>query len=370
MPVFEASYTRTSHRRSRTRSPTRPSILKRARSFSNFIPPSESTTQVGYAIPAPAPAPAPAWVRGTTRITYPAPEPGPLVYQAAPSQKWSIAATYGSSSSKVQGAYPSSPTSASYIFHDTKKAEMSLYRPASYSRPATPPNPLDDPDVKKELDYEKRMRMLAEQRHQETLKQQIIEAEITKAAVARQSAIDEERARERMNRLYMLSQQQQQQQMILHAAAYAADREHHRHARHRSRSTHRSRSRSRYSEVEEERARRRAHHVCSKCSRKGHYSIECTSYTVPHTHLLEGNPRMSAPALLPSSHRGRRSSRGSVYSCSGDEYEEYEEDEIWYSDGYEGEVEGVPADKGVLVMYTPGGGPGSTRSSVRHVVGL
>lgn len=44
----------------------------------------------------------------------------------------------------------------------------------------------------------------------------------------------------------------------------------------------------------------------------------------------------------------------------------------YYTEGGDGRVGGrlVAADSGVLVMYAPGGGPASRRSSVRHVVGV
>lgn len=88
--------------------------------------------------------------------------------------------------------------------------------------------------------------------------------------------------------------------------------------------------------------------------------------------MIESGPRSSAPALLGPPSRGRRSRRGSVCSRDSEEYAVFEsEDEGWLSDGYgQREVARVvPADSGVLVMYAPGGGPATRRSSVRHVVG-
>lgn len=61
---------------------------------------------------------------------------------------------------------------------------------------------------------------------------------------------------------------------------------------------------------------------------------------------------------------------GERYTDVFDDESDEEEGEGWWSDGYDERPRGrgVPSDKGVLVMYTPGGGPASRRSSVRHVV--
>jgi len=319
-----------------------------------------------------APAPAP-WVHGATRITYPT-----QAYPSEPSYTNTAIATYSSrptSTYKVPGAYPDPPLpSSSYIFNTTETKYE--YKPTY--RPPQSPRPLENPEVRAAIAHEQNLRKLSEQSHQETLKRQLLEIEITKASAQKERVRQEENARDRMQRLYMLSQQQQQQQMMFMAAEEAHHKYHSSHHHHgRSRSTHstrsrsrvRSRSRSREIEYDEH---RRSIHTCGRCHHKGHYSKEChhnhhvTHHRSNSTLLLEGGPRSSAPALLgPGSSRGRRSRRGSTVGSDDDYAVESEED--WWSDEYEGRT--VPSDSGVLVMYAPGGGPATRRSSIRHVVG-
>lgn len=369
---FEASYEKRSSR-TRSRSPLRPS-LRRPASFSSYGP--NTVPLGGYVAPAPAPAP---WVHSETRITYPS-----IGYTPSSSYTNTAVATYNPTSTyKIPGAYPDPITgpSSSYIFQNTKTTETKYeYKPTYIPRPPSP-RPLENPEVKAAIAHEQNLRMLSEQSHQETLKRQILEMEIAKTAVQRDKVRQEQEANSRMQRLYMLSQQQQQQQqhqMVLRDAARAAEQAHHRYhsslyhgrsrsAHSRSRSRARSSSRSMVIEYDEH---RRSTHVCGRCHHKGHYSKECRHHTTHRTTLLlENGPRSSAPALLgPGSSRGR-SRRGSTVCSSEDEYAlDSEEDEGWWSDGRE--TISVPTDSGLLVAYTPGGGPASRRSSFRHVVGV
>ena len=343
---IEALYTK----RSKSRSPLR-SSLKRSRSFSAASAPS------GWAY---HPAP---WVQGATRITYP-----PHAYPAHPSTPDSrvALATYKPSYA-VPGAYPTTPPSGPKFSGALGPRSGYAVSPSTYTyqRPA---EPLENPEVKAAIEHEQKLRMLSEKSHQETLKQQMLGMEIERVQLQQLKAQSEEASRQRMQRLYLLSQQEQL--MAAQAQAYAHGRRH-AHSRHRSRSRHhRSRSRSSARSVEYDGHRRSVHTHCRCGHPRGHYSGECRSCS--HGHLLLDGPRSSAPALLPPPPRGRRSRRGSVAGSDEDDYAVYSDDEDrgWYSDGNEALAVGrsVPADKGVLVMYGPGGGPASRRSSMRHVV--
>ena len=348
---FGASYEKRTSR-SKSRSPLRPS-LKHSRSFSAYP---STTAPLGWA-PAPAPAPAP-WVHGATRITY------PHVYPAYPNTTDTrvAVATYKPSYA-VPGAYPATPPTK-HRFSETLEPKSGYTVSTStytYQRPA---EPLENPEVKAAIEHEQRLRMLSEKSHQETLKQQMLGMEIERVRLQRLKAQTEEASRQRMQRLYLLSQQEQFMAAQAHAHAQARRRAH---TRHRSRSRHhRSRSRSSAPSIEHDEHRRSAHTHCRCGHHRGHYSSECRSCS--HGHLLLDGPRSSAPALLPAPSRGRRSRRGSVAGSDEDDYAVYSDDEErgWYSDGNDGRS--IPADNGVLVMYGPGGGPASRRSSMRHVV--
>jgi len=357
---FEAAYEKRSSR-SKSRSPLR-SSLKRSRSFSVYNP---STAPLGgYSnalalVPAPAPAlvpaPAPApvaapWIHGT-RIAYPAPTPA---YPTYSDQQHRVSVTYNHSYN-VPGGYPTENPSYTHKPAIEIKTE---YKP-TYRPPPPPSDPLNNPEVQKAIEHERDLRLLSEQNHQETIRRQLLALEIEKTTAQRNKLQAEEESRQRMHNLYMLSQQQQQMQLM----AY------HHHHHQRSRSTHhRSRSRSRARDIEFD-ERRRALHVCGGCGHRGHYSVECKSHST--THLLLDGPRSSAPALLPAPSRGRRSRRGSVASSDEEDFVAVysDEDDDEYSSEWRKGVT-VPSDSGVLVMYAPGGGPASRRSSVRHVVGV
>lgn len=349
---YEASFEKRTSR-SKSRSPLR-SSLKRSRSFSSY--PSTSAP-LGQAYP---PAP---WVHRATRITYP-----PHAYPSYPSATDSrvAVATYKPSYA-VPGAYPTTPPHAHAHAHrfSEPKSEYTVSKSTyTYQRPE---EPLENPEVKAAIEHEQKLRMLSEKSHQETLKQQMLGMEIERVQLQRLKAQSEEASRQRMQRLYLLSQQEQ---MAAQAHAYAHAR-HRAHSRHRSRSRHhRSRSRSSARSIEYDEHRRSMHTHCRCGHHRSHYSGECR--TCSHGHLLLDGPRSSAPALLPAPSRGRRSRRGSVASSDEEDYAVYSDDEerAWYSDGNEALAVGrpVPADKGVLVMYGPGGGPASRRSSMRHVV--
>ncbi|KAI5780219.1 hypothetical protein DFH27DRAFT_584252 [Peziza echinospora] len=373
---FEASVERHHQKRpSRSRSPLR-SSLKRSSSYGAF-PPSRSFA-AGYSssstalAPAPAPAPAP-WVRGTASAYHGSYAPQPSYPQYPPAPPRSHRHGHHNYPPQpphnyhVPGAYPNAP---SYLFQ-TPPAAAPDAPPALadyYPRPPSPKvAPLDDPEVQSVIEHERDMRLYSEQRHQETLKQQILDMEITKLAAQREAAREEAAARQRMHNLFMYSQQRaHEQERIIHEQDAIIRRA-------RSGSRKRSRSRGR----EEQRAAirqyhhdeaKRATHICGRCTRRGHYSAECGG-ALPG-HLLEA----------PQQARSRRGSRaGSVYSYTEDERYtevEYDDEEGWYSEDEELYAEerrgrrsrSVPADQGVLVVYAPGGGAGTVRSSVRHVV--
>ena len=216
------------------------------------------------------------------------------------------------------------------------------------------------------LEHERDMRLYSEQRHQETLKQQILDMEITKLAAQREVAREEAAARQRMHNLFVYSQHRAHEQDRIIQEQDAIIRRARSSSRKRSRSRGREEQRAAIRQYQHDEAKR-ATHICGRCTRRGHYSAECNG-ALPG-HLLEAPPA-----------RSRRGSRaGSVFSYTEDErYTEvdYEEEEGWYSEDEEAYAEerrgrrsrSVPGDQGVLVVYTPGGGAGTVRSSVRHVV--
>ena len=237
-------------------------------------------------------------------------------------------------------------------------------------------DPLDDPSVRDKIAFEqqsaaheKRMRELSEQRHEQVIKQQILGLKLQKVAAEHEKSLIEEEARLRMNNLYYLNAMRE---------GYAQGQE-------SLRPHRRSRSHSVSGKPAYHDEASRARHVCSRCHHRGHYSRECNAIPYP----VEARGRMTRRAGSRAGSRSRSRAGSRMGSRAGSTYGDYEEDdedweydeEVWYSEDDEEhhyyyderprKVKGVPSDQGVLVVYTPGGGPGTVRykSSVRTVIG-
>lgn len=220
-------------------------------------------------------------------------------------------------------------------------------------------------DVKKNIEHERTLRMYAEQRHQETIKQQLLELEIAKSKHELEQRTMEDEARARIHDVCMLSlaEQAQQQAMQIYQPPPAVVSHHH----------HHHSSPPRFSSHHEERRYRRDHHICSRCGHRGHYSKYCR--VAPPSRMLGPGPS-SAPVRGYLTAVGGGASTVGGYSTDDDEwvvgheeYYDHEIDENGYPVAYDDDE---PRHNGVLVYYEGGAAPGTAapRSSVRHVIGL